>query len=49
MIKRKIKKQGVVNTNINMIDTSKITDMSCVFYESLHTLDVSGWDVSNVM
>src|SRR5574344_3004270 len=50
IVRMEIKKQGGVNVNLNMIDTSKITDMSFMFdeYTSLQTLDVSGWDVSNV-
>ena len=50
IVRMKIKKQGSVNVNLNMIDTSKITDMGIVFYgcTSLRTLDVSKWDVSNV-
>ena len=50
IIEREIKKQGGVNVNLNMIDTSKIINMNCMFCEreSLHTLDVSRWNVSNV-
>ena len=40
-------------TNLNDIDTSKITDMSDLFYGEfndydLSKVDISGWDVSNV-
>ena len=35
-------------TNLNDIDTSKITDMSDLFYEFSQNVDVSLWDVSNV-
>src|SRR5574344_64611 len=50
IVRMEIKKQGGVNVNLNMIDTSKITDMEYMFYgcTSLKSLDVSGWDVSNV-
>ena len=35
--------------NLNFIDTSKITDMSFLFYTYINgNLDVSNWDVSNV-
>ena len=37
-------------TNLNDIDTSKITDMNSLFYEFdfINKIDVSLWDVSNV-
>ena len=35
-------------TNLNDIDTSKITDMSSLFYEISQNVDVSLWDTSNV-
>ena len=50
IVRMEIEKQGSVNVNLNMIDTSKITDIGGMFnkYKSLQNLDVSGWDVSNV-
>ena len=50
IIRMEIEKQGGVNVDLNMIDTSKITDMNNMFnkYTSLQNLDVSVWDVSNV-
>ena len=50
IVRMEIEKQGGVDVNLNMIDTSKITDMNNMFnkYTSLQNLDVSGWDVSNV-
>ena len=50
IVRMEIEKQGGVNVNLNMIDTSKITDMGIVFYgyTSLRSLDVSERDVSNV-
>ena len=37
-------------TNLNDIDTSKITDMSDLFYDfnQIQDIDISGWDVSQV-
>ena len=34
--------------NLNMIDTSKITSMSCLFYKSRYNYDISEWNVSQV-
>jgi len=53
IVKMEVEKQGGVNVNLNMIDTSKITHMISIFYnckqyESLQTIDVSRWDVANV-
>lgn len=45
-----INKQGSKNVNLNMIDTSTITNMSYLFinYDDLENIDVSGWNVSKV-
>ena len=47
IIKRRIKKEGK-KVNLNDIDTSKITDMSNLFYGLDFNGDISNWDVSNV-
>ena len=50
IIRMEIEKQGGVDVDLNMIDTSKITNMNYIFFncKSLRTLDVSEWNVSNV-
>ena len=50
IVRMEIMKQGGVDVDLNMIDTSKITNMNYVFFncESLHAIDVSEWNVSNV-
>ena len=47
LIIKTINEQGS-NCDLNFIDTSKIEDMSALFYESDFTGDISNWDVSNV-
>jgi surface protein len=36
------------NCNLNYINTSNVTDMSNMFYESQFNGDISNWDTSNV-
>ena len=47
IIKVRIKEQGS-ECDLNDIDTSLITDMSWLFFESKFNGDISKWDVSNV-
>lgn len=48
IIDSKVSKYGP-NCDLNDIDTSLITDMSFLFYDSDFTGDISRWDVSNVV
>ena len=47
LIDKLIKKRGI-EADLNDIDTSEITDMNFMFYESPFNGDISNWDVSNV-
>ena len=47
LVKKLIKERGN-EADLNDIDTSKITDISEVFYYSRFNGDISKWDVSNV-
>ena len=47
LVDKLIKERGN-NANLNDIDTSEITDMAQLFYNSKFNGDISGWDVSNV-
>ena len=47
IISDRIEKEGN-ECNLNDIDTSLITDMSFLFYESNFNGDISNWNVSNV-
>jgi len=48
IIKVQIKKYGN-NCNLNIIDTSQITDMTYMFFNSKFNGDISEWNVSNVI
>ena len=47
LVYKLIKERGN-DANLNDIDTSEITDMSYLFYESKFNGDISQWNVSNV-
>ena len=47
LIDKLIKERGN-NADLNDIDTSEITDMSRIFYDSKFNGDISEWDVSKV-
>ena len=47
-VKEQLDQQGQ-DANLNIIDVSKITDMSALFKEmNIRNIDISEWDVSNV-
>lgn len=48
IIERELKRQGT-DADLNFIDTSKITDMSYLFYGlNIGKIKIDKWDVSNV-
>ena len=47
LVNKLINERGY-NADLNDIDTSEITDMNFMFYESPFNGDISNWDVSNV-
>ena len=47
MIDDEVVKNGLT-CSLNHIDVSEITDMSCVFRQSIFDGDITNWDVSNV-
>ncbi len=47
-IVNKLLKERGNDADLNDIDTSNITDMSLIFYNSKFNGDISKWDVSNV-
>ena len=47
LIDETIRKEGP-NCDLNFIDTSKITDMSCMFCGSVFNGNISSWNVSHV-
>ena len=47
IINETIEKYGP-NCDLNFIDTSKIRDMSLLFYKSNFNGDISKWNVSNI-
>ena len=47
LVNKLINERGY-NADLNDIDTSEITDMNFMFYESPFNGDISNWNVSNV-
>ena len=47
LVEREIKRLGI-NADLNLIDVSEVTDMSCLFYGLQFNGEISDWNVENV-
>ena len=47
LIDQEIKRNGP-NCDLNYIDVSNVTDMTCIFAYSRFNQDISGWNIINV-